>query len=54
MATSVIQIAFGRERMIELSKLKKADGVNLSDDLYAKKLLMEKIDEKLKSMKKEE
>jgi hypothetical protein len=59
MATTTLQIGFGNEKMVLLAQLKKADGVPsdpdkagyLSDDMYAKKLLIEKMDEKLLKLK---
>ena len=54
MATTYISVAFNDQRIMDIDALKKHDSAtNISRGLYVKRLLLEKIDEKLKLLKTE-
>lgn len=60
MGTTTLQVNFNDQRMIDLKKIKKHRRVPdekgepgyLSDDTFARTILLEKIDEELKKLRK--
>lgn len=58
MATTYISVALNDQRMMDIVALKKSDGIpaetevgGMTVDMYVKKLLLEKIDDKLLKLK---
>jgi hypothetical protein len=58
MATTYISVALNDQRIMDIDALKKSDGIpnetqsgGMTRDMYVKKLLLEKIDDKLLKLK---
>jgi hypothetical protein len=50
MGVTTLQVNLNSQRMIDLHMIKKQRGYNDSDDMFARVLLLEKIDELLKEV----